>query len=517
MRVCIFVANPCTVDSRVLRQAGTFARAGHETVVVAVRRGDLPSVESRDGFEIRRVSTTWTWSEGYPRIARVITAPARLVGRRRRATASQPDPPALGGAPSTGPGARDSLPEAPLPPRSEEAAPEPAGAPLAPAAWLRWLATGRGPAPRSWDGERASPADRLRFLGALVAGLPGWILRRARRLARKGYRFARRTALRARRLTLRRVLLPTRYRQLDRRMAREAVRFRADLYWANDVTTLRAARAAARATGGRSVYDAHELIWDAPTVAPLQQRLWGLVERVNIGKVDRVFTVCEPIARVLATRYRIDPPTVILNCPRLADTAGTPPPEASPLNALRRPGERLVLFHGSLSPWRGLEQLVQAVALLPEEYRLVIMGYGPFLETLRGLAAQQGPSARITFVDPVPPGDLPAWLAGADMGTIPYQRHGLNHEYSTPNKLFEYMHAGVPVVVNDLPEIRRIVSEVGFGVVCDCSDPPAIAKAIQDVVSDPARYRAMRDRARAAASAYSWEPQEQTILSALSV
>lgn len=498
-----------------LRQAETFSRAGHETVVVGIRRGDVPAAERRDGFEIRRVSTTWRWSEGFPRIAAVIGAPARLV-RRRRAASSEaavpPEPTARPAEPESEAGGETAEPEAATP---EEASPEESAPALAPGAWLRWLATGREPTPRSWQGETASPAARLRFFGALVAGLPGWSYRRARRLARKAWRVLRRRAIRTRRFVIRWVLLPTRYRQLDRRMAREAVRFRADLYWANDVTTLRAARAAARATGGRSVYDAHELIWDAPTVAPLQQRLWGLVERVNIGKVDRVFTVCEPIARVLATRYRIDPPTVILNCPRLADTAGTPPPEASPLNAFRGPGDRIVLFHGSLSPWRGLEQLVQALTLLPPGYRLVVLGYGAFRQTLEALAAHEGVASKVAFAEPVAPAELPAWLAGADIGTIPYQRRGLNHEYSTPNKLFEYMHAGVPVVVSDLPEIRRIVSEVGFGLVCDCSDPAEIAKAIQELTSDPILHREMGARARAAAPIYSWDREEEKILSTL--
>lgn len=450
MRVCIFVANNCTVDSRVLRQAETFAGAGHDTTIVAVHRGDVPAVERRRGFEIRRVPSEYNWREGYPRL---VGWPARLAGRKPLAIGDPPEPRAAA---------------------ATKAAPGPV-------------------APR----------------GGKWAVL---FVRRSRRYGRVALRYAKR----GRRLVRRRLMLPTRRRQLERRMAREAIGLRADLYWANDVGTIRAAVAAARATGGRCVYDAHEVMWDAPTVPPLQRRLWGLVERTNIRRFNKLYTVCDPIAREMASRYRIEPPTVVLNCPRVSDTAGAPAKEDSPLRAYARPGERIVLFHGSLSAWRGLEQLVQAVPLLPEGFRLIVLGHGAFRSTLEQLVDTLALRERVTFIESVPPSELPAWLAGADVGTIPYQRHGRNHEYSTPNKLFEYMHLGIPVVVNDLPEIRRIVTEVGYGTITDCSDPAAIAKAIQDLVSDPARYEEMRARARAAAGRYSWEAQEPLILSALS-
>lgn len=337
--------------------------------------------------------------------------------------------------------------------------------------------------------------------GAARASLPRVLVRRTVRVVR---RFANL-----------RILYPMRYRILDRRLAREAIAQKADLYWANDVQTMRAVRAAARATGARSVYDAHEVIWDAPTVPPLRRRLWGMVERKHIAAFDHRITVCDPIAQEMATRYGIAPPTVVLNCPRLDVTTNAPDPASSPLNAYREPGEHLVLFHGSLSVHRGLEQLIDAMVILGAGYRLIVLGHGAFRATLEACARGAGVTERVTFLQSVPPEALPAWLAGADVGMIPYQRLGRNHEYSTPNKLFEYMHLGIPIVVNDLPEIRRIVTEVGFGVITDCTDPKAIAASIEELCADPDRRAAMRTAARAAAPRYSWEAQEPLILGTL--
>lgn len=441
MRVCILVANNCAVDSRVLRQADTFVRAGHETLIVAVHRGDVPAVEDRPGFQIRRVPSQYTWREGYPRL---IGIPARiLLGRK----------------------------------------------PLEIGAWTPTAAAApTAAAPVAVD---RSPRARARVL-------------------------LRRTIRPLRRFANKRLLYPTRYRIIDRRMAREAIRFRADLYWANDVATLRPGRAAARATGALSVYDAHEVMWDAPTVPAFQRKLWGMVERRNIKTFTRRFTVCQPIAREMASRYGIEPPIVVLNCPRLDATSLAPAPVDSPLNAHRRPGEYLILFHGTLSDHRGLEQLVEAIRILGDGYRLIVLGHGPFRDGLEALANETGVADRVTFLKSVPPTELPAWLAGADIGTIPYQAHGKNHEYSTPNKLFEYMHLGIPIIVNDLPEIRRIMTDAGsFGVIADCADPAAIASAIKELCADPARRAAMRDAARNAAPRYCWEMQEPLILSAL--
>jgi glycosyltransferase involved in cell wall biosynthesis len=475
-RVCIFVANNCTVDSRILRQAETFARAGHETIIVAVLAGDVEALEKRDGYEIRRVPATRAWSDGYPRASKILAPITRRIEERN---AAQPTP--------------TPLPRGPIGDRI----------PLR--QWVRWIRTGKEPAPRSWPAADSSVLERATF-AASIPWQKAWRVTRAQR---------RRWKRRFRRFGRRRILQPTRYRQIERRMARAAIEFDADLYWANDVQTLRPAAAAARATGGRVVYDAHEVVWDVPTVSWFRQRVWALMERTQIPKMDRVYTVCNPIADLMAKRYRIPRPTVILNAPRLEMTTKAASHEESPLNAYRKPGERIVLFHGYLAPWRGIEQLIAATALLPHDFRLVILGHGGFRETLEELVEQSGLEGRVTFVSSVPPAELPSWVIGADVGTIPIQNRGRSFQYTTPNKLFECLHVGLPLVVNDLPEIAKVVNEVDFGIVTDCSDPAAIAKAIEELVSDPDRYRQMRVRARAAAPRYSWEQGETAILSSL--
>ena len=117
----------------------------------------------------------------------------------------------------------------------------------------------------------------------------------------------------------------------------------------------------------------------------------------------------------------------------------------------------------------------------------------------------------------VPPGDLLDWVADADVDAIPLQRSSLNHWLCTPNKLWESLAAGIPVVVSDFPIMRRIVIEdpAGpLGAVCDPSDPASIAAAIASILDlPPAELEALRERChRTARERWNWEEESKPLV-----
>ena len=130
---------------------------------------------------------------------------------------------------------------------------------------------------------------------------------------------------------------------------------------------------------------------------------------------------------------------------------------------------RIILFQGGLSPRRGLHHLAAAAAALPEPWSIVMMGWGPFEAEMRKraeeLGAQTKPESRpLAVLPPVPQEELASWTAGATLGIIPYENTGLNHLYCTPNKLWEFPNAGVPILATDLVEMRKMIDEwkIGF-------------------------------------------------------
>lgn len=277
------------------------------------------------------------------------------------------------------------------------------------------------------------------------------------------------------------------------------------------------ALAVAAARGGRVVYDARDIYVDANNLARLPgpaRRLLSRVERGWARRADRVMTVNRPYAEVMADRFGVPLPAIVMNCSYRFDP-GDPAPRRFHDALGLAAGTRVVLYQGGLAPHRGIEQLVTAIDGVPDAV-LVLLGYGPLAGALERIAADPaGPAAgRVRLLPAVPPVELLGWVAAADVVAMPIQPSTLNHRLTTPNKLFEAMAAGVPVVASDLPGMAAIVEETGCGRLVDPTDPPAIAAAIRAILdAPPAERRALRDRALAAAHGpYSWERQVGVLL-----
>ena len=302
---------------------------------------------------------------------------------------------------------------------------------------------------------------------------------------------------------------------------------RNDVVHAHDLDTLPAAAALAQRWRSPLVYDAHELFVDQMTRGPgaasiawpsrvkqaLAQRNFARLERRLIGRAAAVITVSQSIANELATRYGIAAPTLVLNTPRYQDlTAGS-------TYLRRRLGlsaqQRIILLQGAVLPDRHLLELVQAMPLLPETVVLTFLGFnlGTYQEPIRQEVARLGLQARVFMLDALPAEQLLTATASADVGMILLAGHNKNDRFAMPNKLFEYMMAGLPFVATDWPEIGRVARATGAGLTVAGPAPAALAAAVNDILQAPARQAAMRTAGLAAARGeYNWERQAQRLL-----
>jgi glycosyltransferase involved in cell wall biosynthesis len=263
------------------------------------------------------------------------------------------------------------------------------------------------------------------------------------------------------------------------------------------------------------VFDAHELFVEAGTAARMPGPLRSLLrayERRLVSRVAAIVTVNEALGAVLRGRYPGRRVVVLHNCPdrwapplvlsdRIREAAGIP--IDSPV----------ILHHGSLGANRGIEQLLEALEQPGlEGAHVVLMGPGEVRAKYVEIAASPRWHGRVHVLNPVASGDLLDWVASADVGAMPIQRSTLNHFLSTPNKLFECIAAGVPVVASDFPAMRQIVAGDGdgaLGQVCDPTSVESIASALRSVLSlDPVAYDSMRARCLAAAHRrWNWETE----------
>jgi glycosyltransferase involved in cell wall biosynthesis len=264
------------------------------------------------------------------------------------------------------------------------------------------------------------------------------------------------------------------------------------------------------------VYDARDIYLEARNLARSRGVTRWFAARAERGwaaRAKRVVTVNDAYADVMADRLRVRRPLVVMNC-----SYRYTPVEPRERRFHDRFGldaaAKVVLYHGGLFPDRGIEQLLDGVPDLPADVHLVLMGYGVLEPEFRRRAGEPGLAGRVWLMNAVAPAELLDWVACADVAAMPIQASTLNHQLTTPNKLFEAMAAGVPAVVSDLAGMSAIVRETGCGVLVDPTSPAAIGAAIRSITELPeADWQAWRARCVAAAQGtYNWERQVGSLL-----
>lgn len=303
-------------------------------------------------------------------------------------------------------------------------------------------------------------------------------------------------------------------RLLDLRAGRrDALRLapRADLVVGSHYLGIGTALALGRRDGVPVVYDAGDIYLASTAILALPWPIRAAIrryERSAARRADRVVTANDAYAAELARRLGVELPVVVMNCPpRIALPPAAPGRRFHERLGLA-PETRVVLYHGGFTPERGIEELIAVIDRVDRAV-LVLLGFGELEASLRTIAADPATGGRVRVLPAVPPAELLDWVAAADVAAMPIRPTTLNHRLSTPNKLFEAMAVGVPVVASDLPGMAAVVRAVDFGVLVDPSDPSALAAGLASVLDAPPEIRSgWRDRAlAAAAAAYNWETQ----------
>jgi len=294
----------------------------------------------------------------------------------------------------------------------------------------------------------------------------------------------------------------------------------ARIHHGHDLTGLPAALASRRRAGGLVVYDSHELFLESGSNARRPRwakRVLGRLERRWSAEAAALVTVNATLDGELRERLGFRRSVVVHNCPPRWDPP-LPRPDHLRHAAGIPPESPVVLYHGGFGPDRGLLQLAAAMREPGlEGAHLVYLGFGALEGTLRGIAADPASRGRIHVVPSVPPEELDEWVASADVGVMPNQPITANERLSTPNKLFESLAAGLPVVTSDFPERHRIVlddPDGPLGAVCNPEDPASIGRAIRSILDlPPDELARLRERCLHAAHArWNWETESARLL-----
>src|SRR5690349_18909923 len=272
----------------------------------------------------------------------------------------------------------------------------------------------------------------------------------------------------------------------------------ADVYHAHDDQALPACSLAARIRRKRLVFDAHEL----PLVSPLQAR-WPKLHamavralRFQIARCAAVITVSPPIVPELRRLFGGPEAVVVRNIPAFQRPAAS--------DRIRRQlglsaQTRIALYQGYLLDNRWLDGLARSARYLDPGNVIVVLGSGPLRPELEALIAREGVGDRIRLIAAVPYAELLEWTVSADLGlTLFSSDYSPNTHMTLPNKLFEYLMAGLPILTSQLPAIVEIVRTYDVGAVVPALEPETVGRAINAMLANDEALRHWRENARAA-------------------
>lgn len=297
-------------------------------------------------------------------------------------------------------------------------------------------------------------------------------------------------------------------RILSGRMLDVALGERADAFHAHDLNTLGVAmRAKSKTRGAFLVYDSHELHTARSRAGMIERAMARKREAELIPHADHVVVASPAYGSELVRMYGIESYTTIRNVPRFV--AVRPQDLHTSLGIPR--DLRVLIYQGSIQEHRGIEQTVDALRLLPGCF-LLVAGYGHHRPALERYVRDRGLGDRVRFVGPYPHEELLELTAGASVGMCCIVDSSLSYRLSLPNKLFEYVLCGIPVVASNFEEMGAFVREQDVGEVCDPNDPSSIAAAVQRITERPAREAVCRRNAEKAARIHNWQIESRALL-----
>jgi glycosyltransferase involved in cell wall biosynthesis len=464
LRIGILSFSTAEFDSRSLRIARSAVEAGHDVTIYARWEPGLAREESPGGYRIVRRPSPLGLLLPWRRAQRIegrdgFGAMARTRKKRLRAVPAQAGPVVANEAPNGGGGSRTGARGSSR--RARRQGPE--------AQLLRALAAASRPLRRAW----------ARGTRRLLAGFKPF------------------------------PLTPMAWA-----VALDDVVQPADIWHGMWATSLPALQRLRSRHGGRTIYDCRDILLRSGTYENMprfRRHVLELAERRWARACDGIITVNESYADIAQRIFRTERPAVVMNCPERWE-----PPTPRP-NRIREalglpPSVDVILYQGSLKTDRGIEESLQAVLLVPNAC-LVLLGFGPDREHYRELAATDRYRGRLHVLDAVRPQELLEWTASADVMVMAIQGSSLNHRFTTPQKLFEALAAGVPVVASDLPGMAPIVRATRSGELCDPASPASIAAALCRILQAPPETRAAYGQRalEAAHSTYNWEAQLEAL------
>lgn len=284
---------------------------------------------------------------------------------------------------------------------------------------------------------------------------------------------------------------------------------KANLLLSNDLDTALPNYFISKMKGVRMIYDSHEYFTETPELVtrPKVQKVWKRIEGFVVPRLKEMITVCDSIAELFEQKYGVKC-HVVRNIPPRAAL----PPKGDK-KALNLPEDKhlLVLQGSGINIQRGAEELVEAMQYL-DDCHLMIIGGGDVLPTLKLMSHDLHIEDRIRFFPRMPYQQMMAYTQLAELGFVLDKDTNLNYRFCLPNKLFDFIQSGVPIVASNLVEVGKIIKKYDIGLFIPDHDPKSIAATIRQGLDDQEARLRWQQGMRQAAQDLCWENEQQTLI-----
>jgi glycosyltransferase involved in cell wall biosynthesis len=282
-----------------------------------------------------------------------------------------------------------------------------------------------------------------------------------------------------------------------------------DVLLVNDLDTLLPNYLISKLKGIPLIYDSHELFCEVPELQanPTKKRIWEWLEKRIVPHLKYCLTVNQSIADCFTKKYQV-PFSVVRNIPNY--------PKIEHLKTrieLQLPlDKKIVILQGAgINVDRGSEELVEAFQYLDNSYLLLIIGSGDVINTLKEKVIALKLQTKVLFIDKMPASELRHYTANSDLGVTIDKDTNLNYHFSLPNKVFDYMHAGIPILASRLPEIENIINTFHIGTFIENHQLQHIAAQISNFLTS-SDYEVCKKNISLAAKKNNWETEKQQLI-----
>jgi glycosyltransferase involved in cell wall biosynthesis len=286
---------------------------------------------------------------------------------------------------------------------------------------------------------------------------------------------------------------------------------KADVLVSNDLDTLLPNYLIAKLKNVHLVYDSHELFCEVPELQnnPIKKNTWKRIERWIFPKLKNVFTVNDSIAKKYSDEYHVEV-KVVRNIPPLSNQKNFTKITKAELN-IPTDKKIIVLQGAGINIDRGAEEAVEAMQFINNAV-LLIIGSGDVIAVLKQMVDSLKLNDKVKFIGKIPFERLLQYTHHADLGLTLDKDTNINYRYSLPNKLFDYIHAGVPVLASNLVEVKKIITDYAVGDLIENHQPKHIADKINFMLNDSIQLELWKKNTRIAAEKLNWEIEELQLI-----